>query len=102
MENSWAERKIIDDISIHIPEKSTTAIVGPSGGGKTTLCNLISRFWDVDKGSVKLGGTDVREYSMDSLMKNFSFVFQNVYLFQDTIANNIRFGQSDAPIEKVI
>ena len=93
--------KIIDDVSIHIPEKTTTAIVGPSGGGKTTLCHLIARFWDVDKGSITLGGEDVRSYSMDSLMKNFSFVFQNVYLFQDTIANNIRFGQEDAPMEKV-
>ncbi|MGN0350179.1 MAG: ABC transporter ATP-binding protein [Roseburia sp.] len=94
--------KIIDNVSVHIPEKTTTAIVGPSGGGKTTLCHLIARFWDVDKGSITLGGEDVRNYSMDSLMKNFSFVFQNVYLFQDTIANNIRFGQEDAPMEKVI
>lgn len=94
--------KIIDDVSIHIPEKTTTAIVGPSGGGKTTLCHLIARFWDVDKGNITLGGEDVRSYSMDSLMKNFSFVFQNVYLFQDTIANNIRFGQEDASMEKVI
>lgn len=94
--------KIIDNVSVHIPEKTTTAIVGPSGGGKTTLCHLIARFWDVDKGSITLGGENVRNYSMDSLMKNFSFVFQNVYLFQDTIANNIRFGQEDAPMEKVI
>lgn len=94
--------QVIDNVSISIPEKTTTAIVGPSGGGKTTLCHLIARFWDVDSGSVRLGGVDVREYSMDSLMKNFSFVFQNVYLFQDTIANNIRFGQEDAPMEKVI
>lgn len=101
-EFSYDKRKIIDGVSIHIPQHTTTAIVGPSGGGKTTLCHLISRFWDVDKGCVKLGGVDVREYSMDSLMRNFSFVFQSVYLFQDTIANNIRFGQSDAPMEKVI
>lgn len=94
--------KIIDDLSAHIPEKTTTAIVGPSGGGKTTLCHLIARFWDVDQGSISLGGEDVQNYSMDSLMKNFSFVFQNVYLFQDTIANNIRFGQENAPMEKVI
>lgn len=98
---SYNKRKIIDKVSVHIPEKTTTAIVGPSGGGKTTLCHLISRFWDVDSGSIKLGGVDVREYSMDSLMKNFSFVFQNVYLFQDTIANNIRFGQPDAAMEQV-
>ena len=62
----------------------------------------MSRFWDVQQGSVKLGGIDVKDYSMDSLMKNFSFVFQNVYLFQDTIANNIRFGEPNAPMEKVI
>ncbi|HIU96337.1 MAG TPA: ABC transporter ATP-binding protein [Candidatus Copromorpha excrementipullorum] len=99
---SYDKRKIIDGVTIHIPEKTTTAIVGPSGGGKTTLCNLIARFWDVDEGCVKLGGTDVREYSMDSLMKNFSFVFQKVYLFADTIANNIRFGQEDASMEEVI
>ena len=99
---SYDRRKIIDGVTIHIPEKTTTAIVGPSGGGKTTLCNLISRFWDVDEGCVKLSGTDVREYSMDSLMKNFSFVFQKVYLFADTIANNIRFGQEDASMEEVI
>ncbi|MCM1253661.1 MAG: ABC transporter ATP-binding protein/permease [Clostridium sp.] len=99
---SYDERKIIDGISVHIPEKTTTAIVGPSGGGKTTLCHLISRFWDVQEGSVKLGGMDVKDYSYDSLMKNFSFVFQNVYLFQDTIANNIRFGQPEASMERVI
>lgn len=102
VEFSYDKKKIIDHVSVHIPEKTTTAIVGPSGGGKTTLCHLIARFWDVDQGKILLGGHDVKEYSMDSLMKNFSFVFQNVYLFQDTIANNIRFGQEDAPMEKVI
>lgn len=102
VEFSYGKRKIIDSVSVHIPQKTTTAIVGPSGGGKTTLCHLIARFWDVDKGCVKLGGMNVKDYSMDSLMKNFSFVFQSVYLFQDTIANNIRFGQPDAPMDKVI
>ena len=102
VEFSYEKRKIINGISVHIPQRTTTAIVGPSGGGKTTLCHLISRFWDVDSGCIRLGGVDVKDYSMDSLMKNFSFVFQNVYLFQDTIANNIRFGQPDAPVEKVI
>lgn len=99
---SYDKRRVIDGITVHIPERTTTAIVGPSGGGKTTLCHLISRFWDVDRGQVRLGGVDVRDYSMDSLMKNFSFVFQNVYLFQDTVANNIRFGQEEAPMEKVV
>ena len=102
VEFSYDKRKIIDGVSVHIPQKTTTAIVGPSGGGKTTLCHLIARFWDVDKGCVRLGGMNVKDYSMDSLMKNFSFVFKSVYLFQDTIANNIRFGQPDAPMEKVI
>ncbi|MCR5541230.1 MAG: ABC transporter ATP-binding protein/permease [Ruminococcus sp.] len=99
---AYEKRKIIDSVTLHIPEHTTTAIVGPSGGGKTTLTSLLSRFWDVDEGKVTLNGRDVREYSMDALMKNYSFVFQRVYLFADTIANNIRFGQPDAPMEKVI
>jgi len=99
---AYEKKKIIDGISIELPERSTTAIVGPSGGGKTTLTSLLSRFWDVDEGKVSLGGKDVREYSMDALMRNYSFVFQRVYLFADTVANNIRFGQPDAPMEKVI
>ena len=99
---SYEKRKIIDGISLNIPEKTTTAIVGPSGGGKTTLVNLLARFWDVDRGSIMIGGRNVKDYDMDSLMANFSFVFQTVYLFHDTIANNIRFGQPDAPMEDVI
>ena len=99
---SYGEKPIINGITLDIPERTTTAIVGPSGSGKTALCHLLSRFWDVDGGRVTLGGRDVREYDMDSLMQNFSFVFQNVYLFHDTVANNIRFGRPDAPMEKVI
>lgn len=99
---SYEKRKIIDGISLNIPEKTTTAIVGPSGGGKTTLVNLLARFWDVDGGTVMLGDRNVKDYDMDSLMANFSFVFQSVYLFHDTIANNIRFGQPGAPMEDVI
>ena len=63
---SYDKRKIIDDVSLSIPEKTTTAIVGPSGGGKSTLCNLIARFWDVDEGEVSLGGINVKDYSMNS------------------------------------
>jgi len=99
---AYEKRKIIDGVTLNIPEHTTTAIVGPSGGGKTTLTSLLSRFWDVDEGKVTLDGRDVRGYSMDALMKNYSFVFQRVYLFADTIANNIRFGQPDAPMEKVV
>ena len=99
---SYDRRKIIDDVSLSIPEKTTTAIVGPSGGGKSTLCNLIARFWDVDEGKVTLGGVNVKDYSMNSLMNNFSFVFQTVYLFADTIENNIKFGRQDATHEEVV
>ena len=99
---SYDKRKIIDDVSLSIPQRTTTAIVGPSGGGKSTLCNLIARFWDVDAGRVTLGGVDVKEYSMNSLMSNFSFVFQTVYLFADTIENNIKFGRQDATHEEVV
>ena len=99
---AYESRRIIDDISLRIPEKTTTAIVGPSGGGKTTLTSLIARFWDVQEGKVTLGGRNVKDYSFDSLMKNFSFVFQRVYLFEDTIANNIRFGEPEASMERVI
>ena len=99
---SYGQKPIISGVTLDIPQRTTTAIVGPSGGGKTTLCHLLSRFWDVDSGQVTLGGHDVREYDMDSLMQNFSFVFQNVYLFHDTVANNIRFGRPDAPMEQVV
>ena len=98
---SYDSKPILHDVSLTIPEKTTVAIVGPSGSGKTTLCNLMARFWDVQGGSVRLGGRDVREYSYDSLIRNFSFVFQQVYLFSDTIANNIRFGKPDASMEEV-
>lgn len=99
---SYGDRKIIDDVSFTIPEGTTTAIVGPSGSGKTTLTNLMARFWDVNKGSVKLGGIDVKDYSLDSLMSNFSMVFQNVYLFNDSIENNIKFGKPTATHEEVM
>ena len=99
---AYENRKIIDDVSLDIKENTTTAIVGPSGGGKTTITSLIARFWDVNEGSVSLGGRNVKDYSFDSLMENFSFVFQRVYLFEDTIANNIRFGELEASMDKVI
>lgn len=102
VEFSYGEKKILDRVSFTIPANTTTAIVGPSGGGKTTLCSLISRFWDVEGGTITIGGHDVKEYKLDSLMKNISMVFQNVYLFQDTIENNIKFGKPDATHEEVV
>lgn len=99
---AYDTRKVIDAISLSISEKTTAAFVGPSGSGKTTICHLIARFWDVQSGQVKLDNRDVRAYNMNSLMENFSFVFQSVYLFHDTIANNIRFGQPEASMDMVI
>ena len=97
-----ADRRVIDDVSLRIPEGTTCAIVGPSGSGKTTLVNLIARFWDVDAGAVRVGGADVREGTAESLLANVSMVFQNVYLFNDTVENNIKFGVPDATHEQVV
>lgn len=94
--------KILDDVSFTIPQGGMTAIVGPSGGGKTTITRLISRFWDIQGGSITIGGKDVREFTSDSLLKNMSMVFQNVYLFKDTIENNIKFGCPEASHEQVV
>jgi ABC transporter, ATP-binding protein len=102
VEFSYSNKKILDGISIDIPQKQMTAIVGPSGSGKTTFCNLIARFWDIDKGKISIGGHDIREYSLESLMRQISMVFQNVYLFQDTIENNIKFAKPDATHEEVV
>lgn len=99
---AYEKKKILDNVSFTIPEKKMTAIVGPSGSGKTTLCSMIPRFWDVDAGSVSIGGVNVKDYTLSSLMKNVSMVFQNVYLFADTIENNIKFGKADATHEGVV
>ncbi|MGL6200957.1 MAG: ABC transporter ATP-binding protein [Lachnospiraceae bacterium] len=98
---SYEEKQILHNVNIEIPENTTTAIVGPSGSGKTTICHLISRFWDVDSGNIKVGGYDVRAYSLDSLLENISMVFQHVYLFNDTVENNIKFGNPQATHEQV-
>ena len=99
---SYENKEILHGISVKLPDKTTTAVIGPSGSGKTTLCNLVARFWDVDSGSVKIGEKDVREYTLESLMEQISMVFQNVYLFADTIENNIKFGRPDATHEEVV
>ena len=99
---AYGDRTILDHVSLTVPSGSITAVVGPSGGGKTTLCNLIARFWDVQSGKITVGGYDVREYKLDSLMKNISMVFQSVYLFNDTVENNIKFGRPDATHEQVV
>ena len=99
---AYDTRQVLDGISLKIPQNSTCAIVGPSGSGKTTLCNIIARFWDVNSGSVKIGGHDVREFTCDSLLSYVSMVFQKVYLFNDTIENNIKFGKPNASHTEVV
>lgn len=93
---------VLKDLSFTIPQGSRTAIVGPSGSGKTTIINLISRFYDVDSGEIRLGNKDIRDYKVENLLKNLSLVFQDVYLFRDTIENNIRFANPDASHEQVV
>ena len=96
------KRKILKDVSFRLPEGSTTAIVGPSGSGKTTICNLIARFYDTSSGSISIGGHKLTEFTCDSLLSNISMVFQNVYLFNDTIRANICFGRDNVTEEEMI
>ena len=98
----YDSRKVLKDVSFRIPEKTSTAIVGPSGSGKTTICSLLARFYDPQRGSITLGGHDLREFTCDSLLRNISMVFQNVYLFHDTIRANILFGRPDATEAEMI
>ncbi|GBF71839.1 hypothetical protein PA598K_00052 [Paenibacillus sp. 598K] len=98
---AYGDRQVLHDISLRLPERSTTAVVGPSGSGKTTLLHLIARFWEVQQGSIAVGGADVRRIPSDLLMSQLSIVFQDVYLFQDTVMNNIRFGRPSATDEQV-
>jgi ATP-binding cassette subfamily B protein IrtB len=99
---AYDQREVLSNVSFSIPENTTTAIVGPSGSGKSTICSLIARFYDVDQGRVSVGGVDVKKITCDSLLRNISMVFQKVYLFHDTVFNNIRFGKPDAGFEEVV
>lgn len=99
---SYDKRNILNNISAKIDEHSMTAIVGPSGSGKTTFCNLISRAWDVNSGEILIGGINIKDYTKETLMDTISMVFQDVYLFEDTIENNIKFGKPNANREEII
>lgn len=99
---SYDDRPILKDVSAEIKENTMTAIAGPSGSGKTTFCNLIARFWDVNSGEILIGGKNIREYKIENLMNSISMVFQDVYLFEDTIENNIKFGKQNASHEEVV
>lgn len=98
---SYGENEILHDVSTTIEPNSFTALIGPSGSGKTTLCQLIARFRDISSGAITIGGADLRYMHDEDLMQKISMVFQNVYLFEDTIFNNIRFGKPDAGLEEV-
>lgn len=99
---AYDEKTILNHISCEMKKNTITAIVGPSGSGKTTFCNLIARFWDVSAGEILMDGKNIKEYTLPHLMSNIAMVFQNVYLFEDTIENNIKFGVPSATREEVI
>ncbi|MDU4448081.1 MAG: ATP-binding cassette domain-containing protein, partial [Anaerococcus vaginalis] len=99
---SYDDRPILKNVSAEIKENTMTAIVGPSGSGKTTFCNLIARFWDVNSGEILIGGENIKNYKIENLMNSISMVFQDVYLFEDTIENNIKFGKQNASHEEVV
>lgn len=98
---SYGKETVLNDVSFTVPEGHVTALVGPSGSGKSTISRLAARFWDADSGVVKLGGIDVKTLEPEHLMQKFSFVFQDVTLFNDTIENNIRIGKPDASIGEI-
>ncbi len=98
---SYDKKRVINDVSLKIKGNTKVAFVGPSGSGKTTLCHLMARFWDVQEGRVLLDNKDVKDYNIDSLMENFTFVFQNVYLFNDSIRNNLKMAKEDATKEEI-
>jgi ATP-binding cassette subfamily B protein len=99
---AYDDKTVLKNISFTARPGTMTALVGQSGSGKTTIANLIVRFWDVNEGAVTIGGTDIRQMTMDCLLGNISMVFQRVYLFHDTIKNNIRFGKPDATDEEIM
>lgn len=99
---SYDDKKLFQGVNAFIPSGKTTALIGASGSGKSTICNLIARFWDVDSGEITIDGTNVKDYRYDNLLSNFSFVFQDVYLFDDTVKNNIAFGNPNATYDEII
>lgn len=99
---SYGDHRVINDVSFKVGAQTSTAIIGPSGSGKSTLCNLLLRFYDVDEGTIRIGGVDIRDMTLSTLMSHISAVFQKVYLFNDTIENNILYGKPDATKEEVI
>jgi ATP-binding cassette subfamily B protein len=98
---AYETKNVLQNISFSVPEKSMTALVGLSGSGKTTIVNLLARFWDIEEGAIRIGGKEIRSLPYEELLKNLSFVFQDVFLFDDTVLNNIRLGRPDASMDEV-
>lgn len=99
---AYEEKQVLKEINLEIKDRSFTALVGRSGSGKTTIANLIARFWDVEEGEIRIDGKNIKEIPIETLLSNISMVFQRVYLFNDTIYNNIAFGNPKATREEVI
>ena len=102
MQFGYGDKLLMKDVNIHVNKGETIAIVGPTGAGKTTLTNLLLRFYDVKGGSIKINGIDIRELSYKDLRSLFSLVLQDTWLFEDTIEKNISYGKSDAQKYEVI
>lgn len=99
---AYGNHRVINDVSFKVGAGTSTAIIGPSGSGKSTLCHLLLRFYDLDEGAIRIGGVDIRDMTLSTLMSHISAVFQKVYLFNDTIENNILYGKPGASKEEVI
>ena len=99
---SYDKKEVLHNINFTLEKNKMLALVGPSGGGKSTIANLLTRFWDVDSGSINIRGTNIKNVKLADLMNHISMVFQRVYLFQDTIYNNISIGRLEATEEEVI
>ncbi|SGT76465.1 ABC transporter ATP-binding protein [Staphylococcus aureus] len=99
---SYDDKQVIKNVNFEIPTQTSTAIIGPSGSGKSTLCHLLLRFYDIDDGNIRIDGVDIKDMTLSTLMSKISAVFQKVYLFNDTIENNILFGNPGATKEEII
>lgn len=99
---AYEKTQVLKDINFHSKENTITALMGPSGSGKTTITNLIARFWDIEKGEIKIGGINIKDITIPELLSHISMVFQDVYLFNDTILNNIKMGKQDATTDEII
>lgn len=99
---AYENEKVLRNVSFEVEQNSMTALVGKLGCGKTTITNLIARFWDAQEGQILIGCVDIKTMTCDSLLKNISVVFQDVYLLNDTVLNNIKFGKPDADLEEVV